>query len=1329
MSKFEADQLLEGKEARESTREEWEKVETPSRDSLLFLRAWLPSPLSNLTITQITLLALFLLFLLASRVQLSVFTLFSGFIFGYIYAVPSNEILSSPFISKFNIFYSGKPIGVIQKEESELLVQPVISLQIDSSLNRLFDYIVRDFVRYWFEPLNLSKSPEFESRVRESLSITASNFSLYARRDNVDLSLLLIYALANTLIVHVREYRQFEASALPLDKYLSENPQSPFNQSYYDNLSQMTQLQKLSKILLTKLLPKQDTLSPCLMALLTEISTTSTIVPTLEALSDPDRINQLIISILKNAEKKRSPSNNDKQKKEYERLKACGDEVLRVKVIEARQIYHTGSYGLYCTIYSGKAKCKTKFVKPESNPLWVETFNFSWCKSPGKGIDGVDLELCGRVMFPKDITIGKICVSRKEISAKKSTRTWFPLQPISSKYEICGEVLLEIDIIDVNEMASTEVSKENTIMDESDENFILENPLSLDDVLRSNNGFIEFMQFMEDIQAPPFLQFWMNVESFLETSRQSSPELMIQDAEMIYKLHLSDEAKRKVPIDPVILGNIIKELGSTHVTSDCFVEAQAYVFDVMESPFFREFRYSDYFRKYCLDTRFAEHKQDSDVRGRLQHCMDSIPPASTQESATEPLLSDRVSSELPSAQSPNGSDSDSFVSTESNGLNYDESNDTSKVRTSDDHPLRRSNSIPSFPTLNNVESGKVDDASRIENIGSSQENSKRSRSMSDITATHAARNQIRRFTFNPNSLSKVDESNPPEESTSEENGGGMKNLTAAITTLREQLAVTNDLIEQTPSKESSKLKSLNHNRDELQRQVNQLVEMARDFAKEEDNHIGTKLIDLKGILAKVSDASRPAASLGPNLVKSLASGKAVLFVIELERTKSSGGWMITRSFADFTQLHTALREQFPKVDKIKFPSRQRFISKANNHKLCVELERYLALLLSDMLLCESKPLQIFLKPDSVADHGNRDLGDGMLEAFKSAANLVKLPFVDTQKVNILRSKTKVPSPTSIRSSNEESLSSRNTSLELSSHSDELGLTKPAPSYNKNCSNPSWLASLSDEASLDPSANFETISSNRGNNTGATKPLSEGIPQLVTINSNHTNSQSTHEEENPDDILLSSNNRQSQAPTNSVNPLNDIHQEHLASHRRHNSVLSIESEKSVLKDLSTDEVDVLIETFFALVEEMFDMTERKQWLRRKALNVLKQILRQSYGKTINRAFLEYLEKATSEDNIVYAIDTLTNSLWPGGEWPREWPKPRTEEEKQATKIEAKVLFVNNMPDTIFRMVGDYNAALGLTRLFNMLQYSELTKGLLIKILEAWVKLVFNENEQQ
>ncbi|KAJ1983354.1 phosphatidylinositol binding [Dimargaris verticillata] len=174
-----------------------------------------------------------------------------------------------------------------------------------------------------------------------------------------------------------------------------------------------------------------------------------------------------------------------------------------------------------------------------------------------------------------------------------------------------------------------------------------------------------------------------------------------------------------------------------------------------------------------------------------------------------------------------------------------------------------------------------------------------------------------------------------------------------------------------------------------------------------------------------------------------------------------------------------------------------------------------------------------------------------------------------------------------------------------------------------------------------------------------------------------------------------------------------------------------------KELSPEEIELLIETFFALLDEVFDLSDRKQWLRRKALTVLKQLLRQSYTSTVSSMFIETVTKHTEPATVTAHMERLTESFWPNGVWygtssvdsPDEPATAdselRTQEQKEATQLEARVLFVSHMPDALQRMVGEYNGVLGMTRLFELLQHPELVRPVVIKLLDSVCKLVLSE----
>lgn len=164
----------------------------------------------------------------------------------------------------------------------------------------------------------------------------------------------------------------------------------------------------------------------------------------------------------------------------------------------------------------------------------------------------------------------------------------------------------------------------------------------------------------------------------------------------------------------------------------------------------------------------------------------------------------------------------------------------------------------------------------------------------------------------------------------------------------------------------------------------------------------------------------------------------------------------------------------------------------------------------------------------------------------------------------------------------------------------------------------------------------------------------------------------------------------------------------------------------VEDFTESEVEMLIELAFDFVAEAFDLQEPDQWFRRKLFGVFKQFLKQSYGDTLGRGTSDLLNSAFREDSVLWSLQKLTDLLWEDGIFIKDRPPPiRSEEQKLATAIEARTLFIKKTPGMLQRFAGRYNAICGMTRIFNMLQHREFNRLLLITILDIIVKVVFTE----
>lgn len=159
-----------------------------------------------------------------------------------------------------------------------------------------------------------------------------------------------------------------------------------------------------------------------------------------------------------------------------------------------------------------------------------------------------------------------------------------------------------------------------------------------------------------------------------------------------------------------------------------------------------------------------------------------------------------------------------------------------------------------------------------------------------------------------------------------------------------------------------------------------------------------------------------------------------------------------------------------------------------------------------------------------------------------------------------------------------------------------------------------------------------------------------------------------------------------------------------------------------RPLSAMDLDLLIETSFALIEETFHLStaNNRAWLRRTALNLLKEVLRRSYTETISRTFLRYLDKFTSVDAVLAQVKGIMEAGWPDGKWRDDKPV-RTREEKERTKwLAREILTERGVPAAVRQVVGEQNCVEAMERLWERCQRKELNRVLVVQVVEAMVR---------
>ncbi|XP_051784395.1 sorting nexin-25 [Erpetoichthys calabaricus] len=140
-------------------------------------------------------------------------------------------------------------------------------------------------------------------------------------------------------------------------------------------------------------------------------------------------------------------------------------------------------------------------------------------------------------------------------------------------------------------------------------------------------------------------------------------------------------------------------------------------------------------------------------------------------------------------------------------------------------------------------------------------------------------------------------------------------------------------------------------------------------------------------------------------------------------------------------------------------------------------------------------------------------------------------------------------------------------------------------------------------------------------------------------------------------------------------------------------------------------DALAEPCFMLIGEIFELRGMFKWVR-KTLIGLVQI---SFGRTINRQIRDTVNWIFSEPMLLYYINIFRDAFWPNGKLAPS-STPRTEKERQETKLRAQQKLLDNIPDALQSLVGQQNARHGIIKVFNALQESSANKHLLYVLLE-------------
>uniref|UniRef100_A0A667YL87 Sorting nexin 13 n=1 Tax=Myripristis murdjan TaxID=586833 RepID=A0A667YL87_9TELE len=156
----------------------------------------------------------------------------------------------------------------------------------------------------------------------------------------------------------------------------------------------------------------------------------------------------------------------------------------------------------------------------------------------------------------------------------------------------------------------------------------------------------------------------------------------------------------------------------------------------------------------------------------------------------------------------------------------------------------------------------------------------------------------------------------------------------------------------------------------------------------------------------------------------------------------------------------------------------------------------------------------------------------------------------------------------------------------------------------------------------------------------------------------------------------------------------------------------------------DNVDdnIPLRVMLLLMDEVFDLKEKNQWLRRNIKNLLQQLIRATYGDTINRKIVDHVDYMTSPEQVADYVKKFRDSYWPNGILAETQPR-RDKSIRMRTRIAAKTSLLGIMPDELKHIIGADTTRKGILRVFDMFQHQSMNRRLVYVFLEGFLETMF------
>ncbi|CAH1788286.1 unnamed protein product [Owenia fusiformis] len=160
----------------------------------------------------------------------------------------------------------------------------------------------------------------------------------------------------------------------------------------------------------------------------------------------------------------------------------------------------------------------------------------------------------------------------------------------------------------------------------------------------------------------------------------------------------------------------------------------------------------------------------------------------------------------------------------------------------------------------------------------------------------------------------------------------------------------------------------------------------------------------------------------------------------------------------------------------------------------------------------------------------------------------------------------------------------------------------------------------------------------------------------------------------------------------------------------------------------EEDNIPMRIMLLLMDEVFDLKNMNQWLQKRIIAILRQIIKAAFGDMINKKIVDHVEWVTSAEQCAENLKTFRDSFWPCG----CLAEPRTERDQNTqrrTRVVCRAKLLASLSDDLRHLIGTETTRRGVIRIFHLFQQRTLNKRLVYVLLEGMLETLFTENKFQ